>query len=207
MQREIGRVDGWQIVRNADGFAVSDGERLVSGPHATHDEALAAALRLPQRHAESTEPSQHDNAAAIYGGANPPQHLVGDYGEPPPAAARRTQAVPSGSGTALAPDRDVADPHPSNEEFYDRERHPGGANPPRSPAPNDRIHPGTASPRGNAAAGPTEVPTQGDERPMGGTNRLSGFSGLGIGLAIAALVIVLLAIVLTFATGQPGPQL
>jgi len=30
----------------------------------------------------------------------------------------------------MSPNRDVSDPHPSDEEHYDRERHPGGANPP-----------------------------------------------------------------------------
>ena len=41
--------------------------------------------------------------------------------------------LPTGKGTAPKT-RDVADPHPSDEEHYTRERHPGGARPPRQPA-------------------------------------------------------------------------
>jgi hypothetical protein len=53
----------------------------------------------------------------------------------------------------------------------------------------------------------TEVPTDGDERPKGGTNRLAGLSGLGIGFAVVILVLVVVALALTFFTGQPGLNL
>jgi hypothetical protein len=37
----------------------------------------------------------------------------------------------------------VEDPHPSNEEHYNRERRPGGANPPKKDlGPNPHIHTG-----------------------------------------------------------------
>jgi hypothetical protein len=52
----------------------------------------------------------------------------------------------------------------------------------------------------------TEVPTDGDDRPMGGTNRLAGVSGLGIGFGVALLVVIVLALILTFVTGKPGPE-
>lgn len=47
-----------------------------------------------------------------------------------------------------AHDRDVADPHPSNEEHYDRQEHPGGARPPtKDLGPNDAIHDGEPAKR------------------------------------------------------------
>jgi hypothetical protein len=37
----------------------------------------------------------------------------------------------------------VEDPHPSNEEHYDRIKHPGGASPPKNDlGPNPHIHSG-----------------------------------------------------------------
>ena len=54
--------------------------------------------------------------------------------------------LPTGEGTSKT--NDVADPHPANEEKYDRIRHPGGANPPKNDlGPNPAIHDGTAPPR------------------------------------------------------------
>jgi len=50
-----------------------------------------------------------------------------------------------------------------------------------------------------------EVPTDGDDRPMGGTNRLAGLSGIGIGFAVVIAIIVIAAIALTIFTGRPGP--
>ena len=49
--------------------------------------------------------------------------------------------LPTGEGTGP---RDVADPHPSNEEHYDKQVHPGGANPPPAGdlGPNNAIHDG-----------------------------------------------------------------
>lgn len=45
------------------------------------------------------------------------------------------------------------DPHPANEEKYDRQRHPGGANPPRNDlGPNNAIHDGTPKPRPDNAS-------------------------------------------------------
>ena len=52
----------------------------------------------------------------------------------------------------------------------------------------------------------TKVPTDGDERPMGDTNRLSGLSGLGLGFAAVIIVLIIAAIVLTVVTGQHGPN-
>ncbi len=41
------------------------------------------------------------------------------------------------------PREDVADPHPSDERHYDRESHPGGANPPKTDnSTNDAVHDG-----------------------------------------------------------------
>jgi len=40
------------------------------------------------------------------------------------------------------------DPHPSNEEHYDRQERPGGARPPRDDiGPNDAVHDGRPQPR------------------------------------------------------------
>jgi hypothetical protein len=51
--------------------------------------------------------------------------------------------LPTGAGTAKS--NDVSDPHPSNEEHYDRQKRPGGANPPKKDlGPNDAIHEGHA---------------------------------------------------------------
>lgn len=53
--------------------------------------------------------------------------------------------LPTGSGTGP---NDVADPHPSNEEHYDREKRPGGAHPPaKDLGTNDAIHDGKAKRR------------------------------------------------------------
>ena len=52
----------------------------------------------------------------------------------------------SGAGTSAT--NDVADPHPANEEDYDKIPHPGGANPPRGDiGPNSYAHNGKAPPR------------------------------------------------------------
>jgi hypothetical protein len=54
--------------------------------------------------------------------------------------------LPTGSGTA-PPERDVADPHPADEEGFDRQEQPGGTNPPRNDiGPNSGKHDGTAKP-------------------------------------------------------------
>ena len=54
--------------------------------------------------------------------------------------------LPTGPGTA-PPKRDVADPHPANEDHYDRQEKPGGANPPRDDiGPNSGKHDGKAKP-------------------------------------------------------------
>lgn len=54
----------------------------------------------------------------VAGGANEPQHIPGDYGE-------------NGENRSLHPQRDglptTQDPHPSNEEQYDKQEGPGGA--------------------------------------------------------------------------------
>lgn len=42
------------------------------------------------------------------------------------------------------------DPHPSNEEHYDRQERPGGARPPRDDiGPNNAVHDGHPQPREN----------------------------------------------------------
>lgn len=81
---------------------------------------------------------------------NTPQHLVSEepsvadeeHLAPPPVKAKQT-----GEHTA-PPDRDVADPHPADEEHYGRIRRPGGANP---PPPNLDIGP---DPERNDGAAP-----------------------------------------------------
>ena len=76
------------------------------------------------------------------GGTNTPQHAAGGYGGP---EHRRAEGLPTGSGTGPG---DVADPHPANEEHYDRQRRPGGAKPSSDPiGPNDAAHDGTAARR------------------------------------------------------------
>lgn len=51
--------------------------------------------------------------------------------------------APHATGRGTAPAHDVADPHPAAEEHYDRERRPGGANPPRKDiGPNPDRHDG-----------------------------------------------------------------
>lgn len=53
---------------------------------------------------------------------------------------KKRDGLPTGSGTGP---HDVADPHPANEEHYDREQNPGGADPPNKDlGPNDAIHDG-----------------------------------------------------------------
>lgn len=53
--------------------------------------------------------------------------------------------LPTGDGTSVA--SDVSDPHPANEERYDRQKHPGGAHPPkRDLGPNDATHSGSPAP-------------------------------------------------------------
>ncbi|AKR55643.1 hypothetical protein XM25_07475 [Devosia sp. H5989] len=61
----------------------------------------------------------------------------------------------TGPHTAPA-DRDVADPHPSDEEPQTDAPRPGGEHPPRRDlGPNDAINDGTAPPRPhNAGSGP-----------------------------------------------------
>ena len=52
------------------------------------------------------------------------------------------QILPTGPGTS--PSNDVSDPHPSDEEHYDREERPFGATPPkRDIGPNPAAHDGT----------------------------------------------------------------
>jgi hypothetical protein len=84
---------------------------------------------------------------------------VGEEG-PPPSRQPAEKGPPSGAyetgpGTA-PPDRDVADPHPSNEEPNSEVPRPGGSNPPEHEAePNDAIHNGFPPPRPhNAGSGP-----------------------------------------------------
>jgi hypothetical protein len=60
-------------------------------------------------------------------------------------------------------DRQVSDPHPHNEQHYDRMPHPGGAHPPHDIGPNDAIHTGKAPPKppyGNKIEGQRPVGTR-----------------------------------------------
>lgn len=62
--------------------------------------------------------------------------------------------LPTGEGTS---GNDVADPHPSTEEDYDKRPHPGGTKTPKEPdiGPNSYAHDGKAPPRpNNRGAGP-----------------------------------------------------
>jgi hypothetical protein len=62
----------------------------------------------------------------------------------------------TGENTSPDPANEVQDPHPSDEEHPYRERHPGGANPPRIDiGPNPAAHNGTPPRRPhNAGSGP-----------------------------------------------------
>ena len=63
--------------------------------------------------------------------------------------------LPSGEGTVGK--NEVADPHPSTEEEYDKKPRPGGARPPKEPdiGPNSYAHDGKAPPRPkNEGSGP-----------------------------------------------------
>ena len=63
--------------------------------------------------------------------------------------------LPTGEGTAG--NNDVADPHPSTEEDYDKKPRPGGTKPPKAPdiGPNSYAHDGKAPPRPkNEGSGP-----------------------------------------------------
>lgn len=55
-------------------------------------------------------------------------------------------AHPTGPGTSKS--KDVADPHPSTEEHYQKQSEPGGANPPKKDiGPNPGAHDGHPRPR------------------------------------------------------------
>lgn len=58
-------------------------------------------------------------------------------------------SLPTGEGTSSK--IDVADPHPSTEENYDKIPRPGGSNPPKEsdPGANSYVHDGKAPPNGN----------------------------------------------------------
>ncbi len=59
----------------------------------------------------------------------------------------KREGLPTGEGTAPT-DRDVADPHPSDEAHYDRKEKPGGTNPPCNDiGPNPYKHDGTPRPK------------------------------------------------------------
>jgi hypothetical protein len=80
---------------------------------------------------------------------NTPQYLLPEEGS---AKARSQKVLQTGEGTASA-ERDVADPHPSDEEHPYDERHPGGANPPKTDiGPNNAVHNGKVPSRPDNAA-------------------------------------------------------
>ena len=97
---------------------------------------------------------------------NTPQHILDNgtgitEGTPSGDTAREGAHRQTGANTA-PPERDVTDPHPSDEEHPYREKEPGGANPPSDTprghvdnGPNPAVHTGTAPPRPhNAGSGP-----------------------------------------------------
>jgi len=54
--------------------------------------------------------------------------------------------LPTGEGTSAT--NDVSDPHPANEERYDRQKRPGGTHPPeRDFGPNHAFHDGSPKQR------------------------------------------------------------
>lgn len=57
------------------------------------------------------------------------------------------EGLPTGESTAGK--NDVADPHPSTEEHYDKIPRPGGTKPPKAPdiGPNSYAHDGKPPPR------------------------------------------------------------
>lgn len=82
-----------------------------------------------------------------------PQRPDGSFGKDAlpstdPEAHLGPDVIQTGEGTAA---NDVADPHPSDEEHYDRNARPGGAEPPTGPrpdiGPNPHAHNGTAPPK------------------------------------------------------------
>lgn len=82
---------------------------------------------------------------------NPPQHSLDGQRLPPGGDVDRGtwKHRPTGEGTA-PPERDVADPHPSDEEHYGRIHHPGGVHAPnesRDIGRNSWAHDGTPGPR------------------------------------------------------------
>ncbi len=62
----------------------------------------------------------------------------------------------------------VSDPHPSTEEHYDRERHPGGAHPPKGKESGVSVaeHDGSAPPR------PRNLDRGADSAPKGESSAL-----------------------------------
>ncbi|SFV27998.1 hypothetical protein SAMN05216456_0411 [Devosia crocina] len=62
--------------------------------------------------------------------------------------------VPTGEGTSA--ENDVADPHPSTEEDYDKIPHPGGEHPPKDKGfgGNSYLHDGDAPSVGNSKVEP-----------------------------------------------------
>jgi len=79
--------------------------------------------------------------------ANTPQHIFDQGGTKPVPSEDADRIKPTGPNTA-APDRDVADPHPANEENFESIEHPGGAHPPtKDIGPNPAVHGGKAPPR------------------------------------------------------------
>lgn len=60
------------------------------------------------------------------------------------------KSLPTGEGTSAK--NDVADPHPSTEEDYDKIERPGGSKPPKQTerGPNSYAHDGKAPPVGTA---------------------------------------------------------
>jgi hypothetical protein len=116
-------------------------------------------------HSGADAPAQNETTRINYPGAptNTPQHLLGQdssvqEGHPEGQTAVEGRTVQSGSGTSSA--SDVADPHPSDEEHYDRIPRPGGTNPPERPSigPNPGRHDGAAG------RPPRNVETEGDTR-------------------------------------------
>jgi len=76
-----------------------------------------------------------------------PDAMLGEQQPDMPKIAAAQDGLPSGPGTAPKT-LDVADPHPSNEDHFDRQRHPGGDHAPHDDiGPNSYEHDGTAPPK------------------------------------------------------------
>jgi hypothetical protein len=89
----------------------------------------------------------------------------------------KRDGLPTGAGTS--PDRDVSDPHPANEEKYDRQKSPGGMRSAKKGlGPNDAIHTGRPRPKRAVAADHVMSGSADDVVPAQDTARVHSVSSL-----------------------------